>query len=196
MIHPTAVIEEPCQIGEGTTIWHFCHVMAGSRIGRQCVLGQNVFVGREVVIGDHVKIQNNVSVYTGVTLEDEVFCGPSCVFTNVTNPRAEIARRHRYERTMVKRGATIGANATILCGITIGRYGFIGAGAVVCDDVPDYALIVGVPARQMGWMSRHGKPLPPSDSQGLMVCPESHWRYQETEPGLVRCLDWPEAKAL
>ena len=196
VVHPTAVIDQPCQIGEGTTIWHFCHVMRDARIGRHCILGQNIFVGAGVVIGDGVKIQNNVSVYTGVTLEDEVFCGPSCVFTNVTNPRSEIARRHRYEQTMVKRGATIGANATIVCGLTIGRYAFIGAGAVVCENVPGYALMLGVPASQKGWMSRHGARLSQPDRQGLLVCPESGWRYQEVAPGVVRCLDWSEDEAL
>jgi len=194
--HATAVIDEPCRIGEGTKIWHFCHVMAGARIGRGCVLGQNVFVANDVIIGNNVKIQNNVSVYTGVELEDDVFCGPSCVFTNVSNPRSQIVRHQLYERTLVQRGATIGANATIVCGVSIGRYAFIGAGAVVCDDVPDYALMLGVPARQRGWMSRHGHRLPSPARDGLMVCPESGWRYQEVERGVLRCLDWPEDKAL
>jgi len=155
-VHPTAVIDEPCSIGEGAKIWHFCHVMKGARIGERCVLGQNVFIANDVVIGNNVKIQNNVSVYSGVELEDDVFCGPSCVFTNVSNPRSQIVRHFMYERTLVRRGATIGANATIVCGVTIGRYAFIGAGAVVCRDVPDYALMLDVPARQKGWMSRHG----------------------------------------
>lgn len=194
--HPTAVIDEPCSIGEGTKIWHFCHVMQGARIGRQCVLGQNVFVANDVVIHNNVKIQNNVSVYTGVELEDDVFCGPSCVFTNVTNPRSEIVRHHLYERTLVRRGATIGANATIVCGITIGRYAFIGAGAVVPNDVPDYALMLGVPAQQRGWMSRHGHRLQHPDEEGVLICPESGWRYKEVEPGMLRCLDWPESQPL
>jgi UDP-2-acetamido-3-amino-2,3-dideoxy-glucuronate N-acetyltransferase len=147
-VHPTAVIDEPSTIGEGSKIWHFCHVMKGACIGERCVLGQNVFIANDVVIGSNVKIQNNVSVYTGVELEDDVFCGPSCAFTNVTNPRSQIVRHHLYERTLVRRGATIGANATVVCGVTIGRYAFVGAGAVVCRDVPDYSLMLGVPARQ------------------------------------------------
>jgi len=154
--HPTAVIDEPCEIGAGTKIWHFCHVMKGACIGERCILGQNVFVANDVIIGSNVKIQNNVSVYTGVELEDDVFCGPSCVFTNVINPRSQIVRRSQYQRTLVRRRATIGANATIVCGVTIGRYAFTGAGAVVCRDVPDYALMLGVPARHKGWMSCHG----------------------------------------
>jgi UDP-2-acetamido-3-amino-2,3-dideoxy-glucuronate N-acetyltransferase len=155
-----------------------------------------VFVANGVIIGDNVKIQNNVSIYTGVELEDDVFCGPSCVFTNVTNPRSQIVRHSRYERTLVRRGATLGANATIVCGSTLGRYAFIGAGAVVATDVPDYALMLGVPARQKGWMSRHGHRLPPPDAGGVMACPESGWRYREVEPGLLRCLDWPEDRPL
>jgi len=155
-------------------------------------LGQNVFIANDVVIGNNVKIQNNVSVYTGVELEDDVFCGPSCVFTNVSNPRSQIARHHLYERTLVRRGATIGANATIVCPVTIGRYAFIGAGAVVVNDVPDYALMLGVPARRRGWMSRHGHRLHNPSEDGIMVCPESGWRYKEVEPKVLRCLDWPE----
>ena len=159
-------------------------------------LGQNVFVANDVVIGNNVKIQNNVSLYTGVELEDDVFCGPSCVFTNVSNPRSQIVRRLMYERTLVRRGATIGANATIVCGVTIGRYAFIGAGAVVCRDVPDYALMLGVPARQKGWMSRHGHRLHNPSDGGTMPCLESGWRYEEVEPGVLRCLDWPEDEPL
>jgi UDP-2-acetamido-3-amino-2,3-dideoxy-glucuronate N-acetyltransferase len=195
-VHPTAVIDEPCDIGASTKIWHFCHVMRGAHIGERCVLGQNVFIANDVVIGNNVKIQNNVSIYTGVELEDDVFCGPSCVFTNVSNPRSEIVRHHLYERTLVRRGATIGANATIVCGVTIGRYAFIGAGAVVCCNVPDYALMLGVPARQKGWMSRHGHRLQNLDGHSVMVCPESGWRYKEVKPGVLRCLDWPEDEAL
>jgi UDP-2-acetamido-3-amino-2,3-dideoxy-glucuronate N-acetyltransferase len=195
-VHPTACVDEPCDIGEGSRIWHFCHIMRDSRIGQRCILGQNVFVASGVEIGNNVKIQNNVSIYAGVVLEDDVFCGPSCVFTNVTNPRSEIVRRHLYERTLVRRGATIGANATIVCGSTLGRYSFIGAGAVVTHDVPDYALMLGVPAQQKGWMSRHGHRLKERNAQGHYVCPESGWRYQETEPGVLRCLDWPEDKDL
>jgi UDP-2-acetamido-3-amino-2,3-dideoxy-glucuronate N-acetyltransferase len=195
-VHPTACIDHPCEIGAGTKIWHFCHVSQGARIGRRCVLGQNVFVADRVVIGENVKIQNNVSLYTGVELQDDVFCGPSCVFTNVTNPRSQVIRHHLYERTLVRRGGTIGANATIVCGVTIGRYAFIGAGAVVCRDVPDYALMLGVPAVQRGWMSRHGHCLTERDEDGAVVCPESGWRYRETEPGVLRCLDWDEDKPL
>ncbi len=194
--HPSAVIDQPCEIGANTRIWHFCHVMAGAQIGRGCVLGQNVFVGRDVIIGNNVKIQNNVSVYSGVVLEDDVFCGPSCVFTNVINPRAEIPRRDAFQRTLVRRGAAVGANATIICGATIGRYAFIGAGAVVRGDVPDYALMLGVPAVQRGWMSRHGHRLPEPGVQGIRVCPASGWRYREIEPGVLRCLDWPEDRSL
>jgi UDP-2-acetamido-3-amino-2,3-dideoxy-glucuronate N-acetyltransferase len=192
----TAVIDQPCDIGSGTKIWHFSHIMAGARIGKNCVLGQNVHVAPGVVIGDDVKIQNNVSLYTGVVLEDGVFCGPSCVFTNVTNPRSEIKRHHLYERTLVRRGATIGANATIICGSTIGRYAFIGAGAVVRGNVPDYALMIGVPAVQKGWMSRHGHRLQNTDDQGVMVCPEAGWRYREVEPGVLHCLDCLEDHSL
>lgn len=195
-VHPTAIIDEPCIIGAGTKIWHFCHVMANACIGERCILGQNVFVASGVVIGDNVKIQNGVSVYTGVELEDDVFCGPSCVFTNVVNPRSEIVRRSEYQRTLVRRGATIGANATIVCGATLGRYAFVGAGAVVRGDVADYALMLGVPARQVGWMSRHGYRLPPPDEDGIAICPESGWRYREVSPGTLRCLDWPEDKPL
>lgn len=190
--HPSAYIDEPCQIGPGTKIWHFCHIMPLARIGAGCSLGQNVFIGSDVIIGNNVKIQNNVSVYTGVELEDDVFCGPSCVFTNVINPRSQILRHHLYQRTWVRRGATIGANATIVCGATVGRYAFIGAGAVVRGDVPDYALMIGVPAWQKGWMSRHGHRLPDPDADGIMICPESGWRYREVEPGVLRCLDWSE----
>ena len=157
--HPSAIVDAGAQIGAGTRIWHWVHVCAGARIGQRCSLGQNVFVGNDVVIGHNVKIQNNVSVYDAVTLEDDVFCGPSMVFTNVYNPRAAVVRKDEYRRTWVKQGATIGANATIVCGHTIGRYAFVGAGAVVQKDVPDFALVVGVPAKQIGWMSRFGERL-------------------------------------
>jgi UDP-2-acetamido-3-amino-2,3-dideoxy-glucuronate N-acetyltransferase len=195
-VHSSAYVDEPCSIGAGTQIWHFCHVMAGAQIGERCILGQNVHVAPDVVIGNNVKIQNNVSVYTGVELEDDVFCGPSCVFTNVMNPRAQIVRHHQYARTLVRRGATLGANATIVCGVTIGRYAFIGAGAVVRSDVPDYALMLGVPAVHKGWMSRHGHRLGPPEAHGLHTCPESGWRYQQVAPDLLRCLDWPEDQPL
>jgi UDP-2-acetamido-3-amino-2,3-dideoxy-glucuronate N-acetyltransferase len=159
-IHPSAIVDAGAVLGDATRVWHFAHVCAGARIGAGCSLGQNVFVGDDVVIGDHVKVQNNVSVYDAVTLEDEVFCGPSMVFTNVYNPRAAVVRKHEYRRTLVRRGATIGANATVVCGVTIGAHAFIGAGAVVNRDVPAFALMVGVPARQTGWMSRFGERLP------------------------------------
>lgn len=194
--HESAYVDQPCEIGAGTKIWHFCHVMANSKIGNNCNLGQNVLVSPGVVIGNNVKIQNNVSVYTGVELEDDVFCGPSCVFTNVMNPRSQINRHSEYRKTLVRRGATIGANATIVCGATIGRYAFIGAGAVTRGDVPDYAMMVGVPAVRKGWMSRHGHRLTELDNEGNYICPESGWRYQEVEPGVLRCLDWDEDKPL
>ena len=195
-IHPTAVVDEPCKIGDGTRIWHFCHVMKDCAIGRNCSLGQNVFVASQVVIGDNVKIQNNVSLYTGVRLEDDVFCGPSCVFTNVVNPRSEIVRREEYQETLLRKGATVGANATILCGLTIGRYAFVGAGALVRENIQDYALVVGVPAVRKGWMSRHGYKLSEPDGAGIMLCPQTKWRYQETSPGTVICLDWSEDRHL
>jgi UDP-2-acetamido-3-amino-2,3-dideoxy-glucuronate N-acetyltransferase len=155
-VHESSYVDEPCEIGDGTNIWHFSHVMSGSKIGRGCNIGQNVVISPQVVIGDNVKIQNNVSVYTGVELEDDVFCGPSMVFTNVTNPRSHVSRKDEYQKTLVKRGASIGANATVVCGHTIGRYAFIGAGAVVTRDVPDHAMVVGTPARIVGWMCQCG----------------------------------------
>jgi len=195
-LHPSSIVDQPCTIGAGTKIWHFCHIMTGARIGENCVLGQNVMVANDVVIGNHVKIQNNVSIYRGVELEDDVFCGPSCVFTNVINPRSQIVRRSEYLPTLVRKGATIGANATILCGITIGRYAFVGAGSLVRNNVPDYGLVYGIPGRLRGWMSRHGYRLPDPDGQGIMVCPSTGWRYQVLEEQVVRCLDWPEDKPL
>lgn len=194
--HESAYIDDGCEIGAGTKIWHFCHVMSGAKLGRGCNLGQNVLVSSGVTIGNNVKIQNNVAVYTGVELEDDVFCGPSCVFTNVINPRSQIVRHSQYQRTLVRRGVTIGANATIVCGATLGRYAFIGAGAVVRGDVPDYALMLGVPARQRGWMSRHGHRLVDRNVAGELICSESGWRYQEVETGVLRCLDWPEDEPL
>lgn len=195
-VHESAYIDEGAQIGSGTKIWHFCHIMEQAVLGSNCVLGQNVFVANYVNIGNNVKIQNNVSLYEGVQLEDDVFCGPSCVFTNVINPRSQIIRRTEYLPTIVRRGATIGANATIVCGTIIGRYAFIGAGAVIRLNVPDYALMVGVPAVQKGWMSRHAYRLSIPDVQGIMYCPNSGWRYQEVEPGVLRCLDYSEDQAL
>jgi UDP-2-acetamido-3-amino-2,3-dideoxy-glucuronate N-acetyltransferase len=161
-VHESSYVDEPCSIGAGTKIWHFCHVMKDSVIGRDCVLGQNVLVASGVRIGDGCKIQNNVSLYTGVVLEEAVFCGPSMVFTNVVNPRSEIVRKHEYEPTLVRRGASIGANATLVCGVTLGEYCFVGAGAVVTHDVPAYALVTGSPARRSGWMCRCGVKLPAS----------------------------------
>ncbi|MDH7599228.1 MAG: acyltransferase [Sedimentisphaerales bacterium] len=192
LVHESAYVDQPCQIGKGTKIWHFCHIMRDAVIGERCILGQNVCIASGVRIGSNVKIQNNVSVYTGTIIEDDVFLGPSCVLTNIPNPRSQIVRHDLYEKTLIRRGATIGANATIVCGITIGRYAFIAAGAVVTKDVPDYALVIGVPARQKGWVSRHGIPLPRPDKDGIMICPESGLRYKEIEPGVVRCLDLDE----
>jgi UDP-2-acetamido-3-amino-2,3-dideoxy-glucuronate N-acetyltransferase len=194
--HESAYVDDGCDIGEGTKIWHFCHVQGGATIGRHCVLGQNVNVASGVIIGDAVKVQNNVSIYTGTVVEDYVFLGPSCVLTNVTNPRSEVNRHSLYERTLIRRGASIGANATIVCGITVGRYAFVAAGAVVTKDVPDYALVVGVPARRVGWISRHGLPLEKPDAGGVHTCPESGLRYREFEPGVLRCLDLDEDAAL
>ncbi len=195
-VHQSSYIDEPCEIGAGSKIWHFCHVMAQAKIGERCILGQNVFIANGVIIGNNVKIQNNVSLYTGAELEDDVFCGPSCVFTNVTNPRSQIVRHSEYQRTLVRRGVSIGANATLVCGITVGRYAFIGAGAVVCTDVPDYGLMLGVPAIRRGWMSRHGHWLKEQNDEGYLICPESGWRYQEIEPEKLRCLDWSEDEPL
>ena len=175
--HETAVIDPPCQIGEGTKIWHFSHIMSHSIIGQQCSIGQNVVISPEVTIGNRVKIQNNVSVYTGVICEDDVFLGPSAVFTNVINPRSAIIRKNEYKPTLVQKGATIGANATIICGITIGRYAFIGAGAVVTKNIGDYVLVVGNPARQTGWMSEYGHKLK-FNPEGLAICPESQDKYR------------------
>ena len=176
--HPSAIVDEGAQIGEGSRVWHFVHVCGGARIGKGVSLGQNVFVGNKVVIGDRCKIQNNVSVYDGVALEDGVFCGPSMVFTNVYNPRSLIERKDEYRNTLVKRGATLGANCTIVCGITIGEFAFVGAGAVVNKDVAAYALMVGVPARQIGWMSEFGEQLKlPLQGNGVAVCEHTRARY-------------------
>jgi len=176
-IHPTAVIDEPVTIGAGTHIWHFSHVMAGAVIGENCNLGQNVVIGREVVLGNNVRVQNNVSVYEAVVCEDDVFLGPSAVLTNVINPRSAISRKHEFQPTVIRKGATIGANATIVCGNEIGRYAFIGAGSVVTKSVADYALIIGNPGRQTGWMSEFGHRLQ-FDANGLAACPESKQHYQ------------------
>jgi UDP-2-acetamido-3-amino-2,3-dideoxy-glucuronate N-acetyltransferase len=186
--HPTAIVDDGAQIGAGTRIWHWVHVSAGAKIGRDCSLGQNVYVGNRVVIGDNVRIQNNVSVYDNVTLEDGVFCGPSMVFTNVYNPRAEVSRKDEYRDTRVMRGATLGANCTIVCGVTIGEYAFIGAGCVVNRDIPDYALMVGVPARHVGWMSRYGEQLTlPLNGDAETTCPHTGDRY-ELRGGVCRLI--------
>ena len=177
LIHPSAIVDDGAQIGAGTRIWHFTHVCAGARIGPNCSLGQNVFVGAAAVIGRGVKVQNNVSVYDAVTLEDDVFCGPSVVFTNVYNPRAAIVRKDEYRPTLVRRGASLGANATIVCGVTIGCYGMVAAGAVVKSDTADYSVVAGVPARHVGWISRHGASLVP-DRDGYATCHLSGERYR------------------
>jgi UDP-2-acetamido-3-amino-2,3-dideoxy-glucuronate N-acetyltransferase len=177
--HPSAIVDEGARIGEGSRIWHFVHVSPGARIGERCSLGQNVYVGNDVSIGNNVKIQNNVSVYDAVTLEDDVFCGPSMVFTNVYNPRSAVTRKDEYRRTLVKKGATLGANCTIVCGTTVGEYAFVGAGAVINRDVPPFALMVGVPARQVGWMSRFGERLAlPLQGDGETTCPHTGERYR------------------
>ena len=175
--HPTAVIDDNCKIGAGTRIWHFTHVMSGSTLGEKCNLGQNVVISPGVVLGRNVKVQNNVSVYTGVICEDDVFLGPSMVFTNVVNPRSAVVRKDQYQQTLVKRGASIGANATIICGNEIGEFAMIGAGAVITKPVPPYALVVGNPAKQIGWVSEYGHRLD-FDQQGNAVCPESKQQYQ------------------
>jgi UDP-2-acetamido-3-amino-2,3-dideoxy-glucuronate N-acetyltransferase len=179
-IHESSFVDDPVRIGEGTSIWHFCHILAEVTIGRQCSIGQNVMIGPRVTVGDNCKIQNNVSLYEGVTLEDDVFCGPSCVFTNVVNPRSAISRKNEFRPTLVKRGATIGANATIVCGHTIGEQAFIAAGAVVTRHVPAFALMAGVPARRIGWMSHAGERL-----RADLVCSMSKRRYREVNPELL-----------
>ena len=186
-VHPSAIVDEGAQIGEGCRIWHWVHVCAGAQIGKEVSLGQNVFVGNKVVIGDRCKIQNNVSVYDNVTLEEGVFCGPSMVFTNVYNPRSLIERKSEYRNTLVKKGATLGANSTIVCGVTIGEYAFIGAGAVINKDVKPYALMVGVPARQIGWMSEFGEQIPTHALKpGPYICPHTGHKYS-LEKDELRC---------
>ncbi|WP_227429827.1 acyltransferase [Psychrobacter sp. I-STPA6b] len=187
-IHNTAVVDTGADIGEGSRVWHFVHVCSGAKIGKNCSLGQNVFIGNQVIIGNDCKIQNNVSVYDNVTLEDGVFCGPSMVFTNVYNPRAMIERKSEYRNTLIKKGATLGANCTIICGITIGQFAMIGAGAVVNKDVPDYALMVGVPAKQIGWISEFGERLElPLEGSGEVVCPHTGTKYILASSILKRC---------
>jgi UDP-2-acetamido-3-amino-2,3-dideoxy-glucuronate N-acetyltransferase len=194
-VHESAYVDEGAVVGRNTKVWHFSHVLKGARIGERCVLGQNVNVDGGARIGNNVKIQNNVSVYSGVEIEDDVFLGPSCVLTNVTNPRSQVNRHSLYERTLIRRGASVGANATIVCGVTIGRYAFIAAGTVVTRDVPDYALVLGNPGRPAGWMSRHGHPLHPG-AGGIATCPESGLRYALGEDGGLRCLDLDEDQPL
>lgn len=189
-VHESSYVDDGAVIGAGTKIWHFCHILSGAVIGERCNLGQNVVVMGGTRIGSNVKIQNNVSVYEGVELEDDVFCGPSCVFTNVLNPRSHVSRKHEYRRTLVKRGASIGANATIVCGGTIGEYAFIGAGAVVRGDAPAYGLMVGVPARRIGWVCRCGVRLPEPGPETR--CPECSSRYRETG-GILEPVDGPRA---
>jgi len=195
-VHESSFVDSGVSIGNETQIWHFTHVLTGAVIGEKCSLGQNVSVAGEAVIGKRVKIQNNVSIYDGVTIEDDVFLGPSCVLTNVTNPRSQVSRKHLYEKTLIKKGATIGANATILCGVTIGRYSFIAAGAVVTKDVGDYILVKGVPAEPVGWISRHGHLLTRKNKEGVYLCPESGLRYKEIEPNRLVCLDMDEDEPL
>lgn len=194
-VHPSAVVDDGAEIGENTKIWHFAHICSGSVIGASCSFGQNTMVAPGVVVGNNVKVQNNVAIYTGTTVEDDVFLGPSCVLTNVSNPRSQVVRRSLYEETLIRKGATVCANATVVCGITLGRYCFISAGAVVTKDVPDYAMILGVPGRQRGWMSRHGHPLKEQNEKGRFVCPESGYRYVEVD-GKLHCEDLDEEQAL
>lgn len=191
-VHESSFVDPGASIGRETQIWHFTHVLTGAVIGEKCSLGQNVSVAGGAVIGNRVKIQNNVSIYDGITIEDDVFLGPSCVLTNVTNPRSQVSRKHIYEKTLIKKGASIGANATILCGVTIGRYSFIAAGAVVTKDVYDYNLVKGVPAESAGWISRHGHLLTTMNNDGVYLCPESGLRYKEIESNRLVCLDIDE----
>ncbi len=195
-VHDSSYIDENVTIGKDSKIWHFSHILSGASIGKRCNLGQNVCVSGGVVIGNNVKIQNNVSVYEGTIIEDEVFLGPSCVLTNVLNPRSQIRRNSLYEKTLIKRGATIGANATIVCSVTIGKYAFVAAGAVVSKDIPDYAFMIGVPAKQNGWMSRHGQKLLNPDKNGIYVCPEGKLKYKKNTAGQMFCIDIDENEAL
>jgi UDP-2-acetamido-3-amino-2,3-dideoxy-glucuronate N-acetyltransferase len=186
-VHETAIVDEGAQIGDDCRIWHWAHICGNAKIGKQCSFGQNVFVGNKVIIGNNVKIQNNVSVYDNVTIEDDVFCGPSMVFTNVYNPRSAISRKDEYRDTLIKKGATLGANSTIVCGITIGKYAFIGAGAVVNKDVPDYSLFVGVPAKQIGWMSEYGERLAlPVEGYAKITCKHTKAKYTLVADKLIK----------
>lgn len=196
--HESACVDEGCQIGEGTKIWHFAHVQSGAKIGKNCILGQNVNIANDVVLGDNVKIQNNVAVYTGTTVESDVFLGPSCVLTNVTNPRSQVKRHSLYEKILIRRGATVGANATIVCGITLGRYSFVAAGATIAKDVPDYVMVMGCPAKPYAFVSRHGHILCKFDEVregATYVCPESNFKYAY-QNGVMRCLDLDEEAPL
>ena len=193
-IHPSAIVDEGAVIGDGTAIWHFSHICAGAIIGKNCSLGQNVLVADNASLGNNVKVQNNVAIYGGVRVENDVFLGPSCVLTNVTNPRSQVTRKSLYEKTLIRRGSSIGANATIVCGITLGRYSFIGAGAVVTKDVPDYGLVLGNPGKLIGFMSRHGHKLHFDDSNQA-ICPESKYQYERVGED-IRCLDLDEEKPL
>lgn len=194
-IYPTAVVDDGATIGAQTAVWHCVHVQAGAVIGERCILGQNAMVAGGATLGNNVKVQNNVAVYAGVTIEDDVFLGPSCVLTNVTNPRSQVSRKAMFEKTLIQRGATIGANATVVCGTTIGRYAMVAAGAVVTKDVPDYALIVGVPGKPRGFVTRHGHPIDPTPGE-TVECPETGLRYQLNDAGQLRCLDLDEASPM
>ena len=193
-VHPSSIVDQGAVIGEGTAIWHFSHICSGAVIGKNCSIGQNVLVADNAILGNGVKVQNNVAIYGGVTVEDDVFLGPSCVLTNITNPRSQVSRKTLYEKTLICRGATVGANTTLVCGITLGRYSFIGAGAVVTNDVPDYGLVVGNPGKLSGYMSRHGHKLE-FDNFNHAICPESNYRYEKVDEK-VRCLDFEEGKPL
>ena len=196
--HESAYVDDNCQIGDGTKIWHFAHIQSGAKIGRGCVLGQNVNIANDVVIGDNVKIQNNVAVYTGTLIENDVFLGPSCVLTNVTNPRSQIKRHSLYEKILIRRGATVGANATVVCGVTLERYSFVAAGATIAKDVPDYVMVMGCPARPYAFVSRHGHILCKYDAveeRVIYVCPESGFRYKFID-GVMKCLDLDEEAPL
>ena len=193
-IHSSAVVDKGAEIGEGSSVWHFSHICRGAVIGCNCSIGQNVLVADNAILGNGVKIQNNVAIYGGVTVEDDVFLGPSCVLTNVTNPRSQVSRKSLYEKTLIRRGATIGANATIVCGVILGQYCFVGAGTVVTKDVPDYGLILGNPGKLYGYMSRHGHKLT-FDGSNRATCPESNFRYQKVDEK-VKCMDLEESKKL